>query len=250
MSGEAEGDEEAFNYSEAKSIIGDDSIKLTQFQETKLAPFDSGRIHFCNNWLSNSVGEPDGNDLFDYLFENLPWQTQSIRMFGREIKQPRLICSLSVDPSSIQYSYSGQRQQAHDMTRFPRIMELKRLIELQFKQEPLSQLGQFELFNYALCNLYRDGKDYMGYHTDNERELGEDPVIVSLSIGATRDFHVKPRKLRSSPVTIDSCIHKFQLTNGSLLVMSGSMQRYWQHSLPARSKISEPRINITFRVIK
>jgi alkylated DNA repair dioxygenase AlkB len=103
------------------------------------------------------------------------------------------------------------------------------------------------VFNSALANLYRDGNDSMGWHSDDERELGIEPVIASISLGAKRDFHLR-RKNRGTGRS-GGCARSISLPHGGLLLMSGTSQRDWQHALPKRRRISEPRINLTFRLI-
>jgi len=97
-------------------------------------------------------------------------------------------------------------------------------------------------FNSALLNLYRDGCDHLSWHCDNERELGSSPVIASVSFGATRDFIIRRIDDHSKKLSIP-------LAHGSVLVMKGDMQRYWEHSVPKRKKVSKARINVTFRKI-
>jgi alkylated DNA repair dioxygenase AlkB len=98
-------------------------------------------------------------------------------------------------------------------------------------------------FNSVLLNLYRDGADSMGWHSDDEPELGERPVIASLSLGATRRFRLRHRRRKElEPVAID-------LENGSLLIMEGDTQRFWKHQVPKTRRAAEPRVNLTFRNI-
>jgi len=98
-------------------------------------------------------------------------------------------------------------------------------------------------FNSVLLNLYRDGFDSMGWHSDDEPELGERPVIASLSLGATRRFRLRHRRRKDlEPVVID-------LENGSLLIMEGDTQRFWKHQISKSKRVSEPRVNLTFRNI-
>jgi len=113
--------------------------------------------------------------------------------------------------------------------------ELKKLNDL------LSETTH-EKFTHCLANLYRDGNDSMGWHADNEKELGKDPVIASLSIGGPRKFqlkHIKNPQLK----------HSLFLDHGSLLIMKGKTQEFWKHQLPKSKKITESRINLTFRTI-
>jgi alkylated DNA repair dioxygenase AlkB len=132
------------------------------------------------------------------------------------------------DPQA-SYRYSGI---AHTpLPWLPLLAELKIQIELQSKQS----------FNSVLCNLYRSGQDSMGWHADKEPELGNNPYIASLSFGAARLFKFRHLKTKD---TVDVI-----LENGSLLLMGGELQYHWRHSLPKTTKVSEPRINLTFRKI-
>jgi alkylated DNA repair dioxygenase AlkB len=99
-------------------------------------------------------------------------------------------------------------------------------------------------FNSVLLNLYRNGVDSMGWHSDDERELGERPVIASVSLGATRRFRLRHKKRTDvEPVVVD-------LEHGSLLIMRGETQRFWKHQLPKTRKVSESRLNLTFRSVR
>jgi alkylated DNA repair dioxygenase AlkB len=111
------------------------------------------------------------------------------------------------------------------------------LIELKIKIE---EILPGKSFNSVLLNLYRDGNDKMGWHSDNEKELGSNPCIASLSFGATRYFDLKHKKDKTKRF-------RFELSSGMLLVMSGSLQDYWLHQVPQQKKVKEPRINLTFR---
>ena len=97
-------------------------------------------------------------------------------------------------------------------------------------------------FNAVLLNLYRDGKDSNGWHADNEKELGKNPVIASISLGEERFFHLKHRTQKEQRL-------KIALKHGSLLIMGGEMQHYWLHQIPKTAKKIAPRINLTFRNI-
>lgn len=100
-------------------------------------------------------------------------------------------------------------------------------------------------FNSVLANLYRDGHDSMGWHSDNEPELGDEPAIASISLGAERDFLIRNCDRRAAAEK-----HVIPLTHGSLLLMQGKSQQDWQHALPKRRKVLAPRINLTFRLIQ
>lgn len=167
-------------------------------------------------------------EVFSNLSLGLDWRQLPVRMFGRSIPQPRLT-DFRADPG-IRYRYSGltldARPWSDDLSRIRRIVE--------------HRAGC--CFNSVLCNFYRDGRDYMGWHADNEPELGREPVIASVSFGARRRFVLKRRSGGGERV-------EFELEPGSLLVMRGDIQEHWLHQLPRALRVSEGRINLTFRNI-
>lgn len=162
------------------------------------------------------------------LLATVPWKVHRIRMFGREVDSPRLSCWIG-DPDAA-YTYSGTRfkPQAWPDSLQPLRTRLQRELAVDF--------------NSVLANLYRDGRDRMGWHGDNERELGARPVIASVSLGAARRFVLKRRDDPSIKLALD-------LPHGSLLVMAGNTQRHYRHALPATAKPIGARINLTFRRI-
>lgn len=143
--------------------------------------------------------------------------------------QPRLTALYGDADKS--YGYSGIVMQPNVWTR-----ELK---EIKLAVEKKSG----HTFSVALLNLYRDGNDSMGWHRDNEKELGKDPVIASVNFGAKRRFQLREYITKSNLRNLD-------LTQGSLLVMQGESQHHWEHRVPKTSRFTEPRINITFRLLK
>jgi alkylated DNA repair dioxygenase AlkB len=147
-------------------------------------------------------------------------------MFGRWVDSPRLSCWIG-DPDA-RYRYSGQTFEPHP---WPQVL-------LPLRVRLRKELGID--FNSVLANLYRDGRDAMGWHSDDEPELGAEPVIASVSLGAARRFVLR----RRDDHTVRNA---FLLEPGSLLVMRGSSQRDWQHALPRTAKPVGPRINLTFR---
>ena len=149
-------------------------------------------------------------------------------MFGRTVRVPRLVCWYG-NRNAI-YRYSGVEHIPHPWT--------KSLSELKTRIETFTQ----RTFNSVLGNLYRNGYDSMGWHSDDEKELGPNPFIASISLGSTRLFKVRHK---SSKEQI-----KLLLPHGSLLTMSGPFQHHWQHSIPKTSAPIAPRINLTFRDIK
>jgi alkylated DNA repair dioxygenase AlkB len=146
-------------------------------------------------------------------------------MFGRVLLQPRLLCWYG-DAS---YTYSKLTLPA---TPWPAWL-------LPLKQQVEQAVGAS--FNGVLLNYYRDGQDSMGWHSDDEPELGRDPLIASVSLGATRRFTLKHK--------LQPLKHEVSLTTGSLLVMAGHMQHYWLHALPKMARVQDGRINLTFRQI-
>lgn len=169
----------------------------------------------------------EADALFATLRVTLPWQVHRVRLFGREHPAPRLSCWMGDAGAS--YRYSGVR---HEPAPWPdALAALRERLRLELGAP----------FNSVLANLYRDGRDAMGWHADDERELGPAPVIASLSLGATRRF-----ALRHRPSGLK---HAIELTHGSLLVMAGATQRRWQHALPRSVRQVGERINLTFRVV-
>ncbi|WP_221796902.1 alpha-ketoglutarate-dependent dioxygenase AlkB family protein [Oceanobacter mangrovi] len=166
------------------------------------------------------------DQLLRQLLTELPWHSDTITVYGKQHVIPRLQCWLG-DPG-LSYCYSGKTLSTQPW--HPLLQQLNQALN--------QKLGLNN--NSVLCNLYRDGQDVMGWHSDNEPELGAEPVIVSVSLGAIRDFALR----RRGHSRMDC---KLPLPHGSVLVMQAGMQRSWQHSLPRRAGISQPRINLTFR---
>jgi len=162
------------------------------------------------------------------LIEETQWHQPEILMFGRRKKSPRLAAWYG-DENAF-YTYSGVTNSPLLWT--PALSELKNLLQ---------QVVQHE-FNSVLINLYRDGNDAMGWHSDDEPELGDQPVIASVSLGASRSFLFRHKNAeKGAPST------KLQLHHGSLLTMSGNTQQYWQHSVSRTKKPITQRVNLTFR---
>ena len=173
----------------------------------------------------------DADRLFCALRDGIDWQQPQLKVFGQWHPTPRLVAF--VGDEGVSYRYSAQRHQALP---WPDVLcAVRRQLRLDFDLD----------FNSALLNYYRDGDDSMGWHSDDEPELGAAPAIASLSLGDSRDFRFRPfpgRHQAGSPT------HTVTLENGSLLLMLPPTQEFWQHSLPRRARRG-PRINITFRNI-
>ena len=166
---------------------------------------------------------------FEILNRETPWQQDDIKLFGKTYPQPRLTALYGNNEQS--YSYSGIKM-------IPKALS-KTLNEIKLRVEKVSKAE----FTTVLLNLYRDGNDSNGWHSDDEKELGNNPFIASVSFGTNRMFHLKHKQDKNL-----RC--KLLLENGSLLLMKGATQHNWQHQLPKSKKIKEPRINLTFRVLK
>ena len=183
-----------------------------------------GKLTFLPRFLSND----DADALYDTLFAQCQWRQEVIHVYGKDHPIPRLQTWLGREP--IAYTYSGKTFVSDVWP--PAIQTLA---------EKISTRAGIR-FNSVLGNLYRNGQDSMGWHSDDEAELGEQPVIASLSLGATRDFALRERGATRQH-------SKIALSHGSLLIMHAGMQQHWQHSVPKRQGVMMPRINLTFRHI-
>jgi alkylated DNA repair dioxygenase AlkB len=169
----------------------------------------------------------DAQDLFEKLKLRIQWEERSIRMFGKWVKQPRLTALYG--DSGASYTYSG-------LTLTP-LPWTKELLEIRSRVEEFCQKD----FNAVLLNFYRNGSDYMGWHADNEKELGPNPFIASLSLGVARKFQLKHKKEKTR-MEID-------LAPGSLIIMKENLQEHWLHRIASTKNESAERINLTFRKI-
>ncbi|MBC7385053.1 MAG: alpha-ketoglutarate-dependent dioxygenase AlkB [Cryobacterium sp.] len=179
-------------------------------------------------YFPNLFDAPECDQLFTFLQTEVPWVQEPIRLFGKTVMQPRLTALCGDYGAS--YRYSGI-----EMIASPWNDALEQI------RDRLESISRTE-FNVILLNLYRDEKDSMGWHSDDEKELGMDPIIASVSFGATRRFHFRHRSEKSLKTFID-------LENGSLLLMRGATQAAWQHSIPKETKSRGLRLNLTFRTL-
>ncbi len=168
-------------------------------------------------------------DIYLENFRNtIPWQQDEIKIFGKTHPQPRLTALFATNDKPYRYS---------NITMTPKQFT----VELSQIKRDIDKTCQHE-FTTVLLNLYRNGNDSNGWHADNEKVLGTNPIIASLSLGATRAFHFKHR-------TINEEKHKLNLEHGSLLIMRGEMQHFWLHQIPKTKKPIKERINLTFRTL-
>lgn len=179
-------------------------------------------------YYPNFFSEIEANVLFQQLLTEIPWQQDDITIFGKTYKQPRLTAFFGNEGKP--YSYSN-------ITMLPHVWN-ELLLKIKSKVEKTTGHS----FSSVLLNLYRDGKDSNGWHADNEKELGQNPVIASVSFGEQRIFQLKHNTLKDQKQNI-------VLENGSLLLMKGTTQHYWKHQIPKTSKPIKQRINLTFRTI-
>ena len=175
------------------------------------------------------LDEQESDRLLTQMTETIDWRQDWITIYGRSMPQPRLTAWYG-DPGK-SYTYSGITMHPSPWTRT--------LLDLKTKAEAVSGV----VFNSVLLNLYRDGNDSMGWHSDDEPELGQNPVIGSVSLGGTRRFMLRHRAEKGLK-------HQLELTSGSFLLMQGTTQHYWQHQNPKAKRLVPPRINLTFRVIR
>jgi len=199
-------------------FLNNDKIK------SGLTKIENGEYLFFPDFFSKSE-----SDLFlQKLKGEIEWKQESMNMYGKQVDFPRLTAWYGDNDKP--YSFSG-------ITLQPKIWT-KELLEIKDKIEPLSNVQ----FNSVLLNRYRSGNDSISWHTDAEKELGPNPVIASVNFGATRKFQLRHIKTKEKI--------EIELTHGSLLIMQGELQHFWQHQVPKTSKVVTERINLTFRVIK
>jgi alkylated DNA repair dioxygenase AlkB len=171
----------------------------------------------------------EADRLFLELLNGVEWRHDAIQVYGRQIPLPRLTAWFGDEGAS--YTYSGIKMNPAPWT--PALLSIKQRIEGVADSS----------FNSVLLNLYRDGRDGVAWHQDNEPELGKNPVIGSVSLGETRTFQLKHKSRK------DLGIVNIDLGHGSFLLMSGPTQHFWRHRLPKTPKVRHPRINLTFRKV-
>ena len=186
----------------------------------ELLPNDGSAVLF-----PHFLSESEADDYFEGLQAKTPWEQNSIRLFGKDVSEPRL--STWHAEAELPYTYSGVPRTPHPWN------------------EPLTALRTAcethigHTFNGALLNLYRTGQDAMGWHSDDEAVNGPNPVIASISLGAERRFDFRHKQTRE--------VISLVLPHGSLLVMSGACQTHWLHRIAKTTRELQPRINVTFR---
>ena len=192
--------------------------------------FEKHLIEHGEYWfMSNFLSEDQAIQQESLLLNTIEWKQEEVYVFGKKYREPRKTAWYG-DESSV-YSYAGKTN--HPLPWTEALFQLKTDIEA---------LLPGASFNSVLLNQYRDGNDKMGWHSDNEKELGKNPIIASLSLGATRFFDLKHKRIKSLK-------KRLELPAGSLLIMCGSTQENWLHQVPQQKRVTSPRINLTFRKI-
>lgn len=179
-------------------------------------------------YVPNFIDKQQSDDYFKIINTQTNWQQNTITIFGKTHKEPRLTAL---------YGNTNQTYGYANIILHPKPFT-DTLYDIKTKVETLSN----NKFNTLLINLYRNGNDSNGWHADNEKELGKNPVIASVSFGEERPFHFKHRTLKQHR-------HKLLLQHGSLLLMKGEMQHYWLHQIAKTKKDIKARINLTFRTL-
>jgi len=194
-------------------LLGESSIKL-----------GDGELLFVPDFFSGA----ESKVYFEELLEQIAWKQDRIKMFGKELPIPRLQAWYGNADKS--YTYSGIKMSPLAWT--PSLLEIKKRIATVCKTD----------FTSVLLNRYRGGQDSMGWHSDDEKELGVNPVIASVNFGASRNFQMRRKDDHKQKRSLE-------LSNGSLLIMKGTTQHFWQHQIPKTAKTVGERINLTFRKI-
>ena len=182
--------------------------------------------------IDGFFSDAEGDELMAQLCAEAHWRDEHLQMFGKRLRSPRRVCWYG--DAGVGYVYSGELHCADGW--LPALEKIKTRLANALA----------EPFNFVLLNYYRDEKDSMGWHSDNEPELGPRPVIASLSMGATRTFRIRPAHKTPGVRRISQTL---ELQHGSLLIMRGQSQQNYQHALPKSTKACGSRLNLTFRQI-
>ena len=201
---------------------------------------DHFRVHYKPDFLDKKTADKYFAILEDKL-EYMTKEQSKVTVYGKQYEIPRK--QMAYGNSNINYKFSGVTVPAKDWNDKDDIVcrvlkNIKGQVELFTGQK----------FNFVLINRYATGEDHIGFHSDDEKELGENPSIVGVTLGAERDFQFRPKK-DFYPQVIDSHF-EMVLHHGSIVVMNNPTNKYWQHAVPKRSAIKKPRISLTFRHIQ
>ena len=195
---------------------------FNQSQIANLLPYD-GEVNYCGKIIDPALSA----QYLEYLLNDIAWKHDEAKIMGKHIITKRKVAWYGDD--NFDYTYSNTTKQALPWTN--ELIELKNIVEATTKTA----------FNSCLLNLYHNGSEGMAYHSDDEKSLGKNTVIGSLSFGAERKFLFKHKHTKQGTSIV--------LEHGSLLVMKGATQTNWMHRLPPTTKVNRPRVNLTFRTI-
>jgi len=205
--------------------IDNNSQNFTSLNFEKLS-LSNAEITFYPHFFSRE----ESDDFLEKLMNTIKWQRDYISLYGRQIPIPRQTAWYGDEDRSYTYSRIRMLPKAWNDT----LLKIKQRVENVTKIQ----------YNSVLVNLYRDGKDGVAWHSDDEPELGDTPIIGSVSFGGERRFMLKPKNKTLQEK------HEILLNHGSFLLMTGTTQKHWLHQIPKTSKKVEQRINLTFRIIK
>jgi alkylated DNA repair dioxygenase AlkB len=179
------------------------------------------------NYYGKVLASKEADHYFNSLMQNILWENDEVIIFGKHIITKRKVAWYG--DSDCSYTYSNTTKQALAWTK-----------ELSYLKQIVEELAETK-FNSCLLNLYHNGNEGMGWHSDDEKSLGKNNTIASLSFGAERNFSFKHKHSKQ--------IVSLVLEHGSLLIMKDATQTNWLHSLPKSKSVTQPRINLTFRTI-
>jgi len=201
--------------------------QIEEYEDRKfeIISLKDGEVWYMKHFLKQN----EADYYFKILKETIHWKQEEKLYYGNWYPVPRETAWYG--NSGARYFYSGKSYNPEQWTK--ELMNLKMEIESFLPEQD---------FNSVLLNLYRNGNDKVSWHADDEKELGVNATIASLSLGAARRFDLKHKQ-------IPGLQRKFELTSGSLLIMRGELQHHWLHQVPAQKKVLQPRINLTFRKI-
>jgi alkylated DNA repair dioxygenase AlkB len=202
------------------TLFGDTEIFSSGTSGKRIFNLPDAELMLYDNFISKS----DSDEYYRIFLETTPWREYEMPMYDKVVTAPRMICWYQDNPESAAGENLGLT---------PELMKIRQLVEIETNEH----------FNAVLLNLYRDGNDGVAWHSDKEGKTGKNPIIASVTFGETRMFRLRHKSKEIPQVEIP-------LHHGSLLVMSGTTNSYWQHQIPKTARKILPRINLTFRQVK
>jgi alkylated DNA repair dioxygenase AlkB len=203
---------------------------FNQNEKPKAREFERHLLLDGEVWfMPNFIPADKTKEYYKTILQTINWQQEQIKMYGKTYDVPRKTAWYGYE--GLNYSYSGIKCNPDPWTK--ELLEIKKVIE---------HFVPNHYFNSVLLNQYRDGNDKVSWHADDEKGLGINPTIASVSLGATRRFDLKHKEDPAQKLQLE-------LPSGSLVVMTGSLQHHWLHQIPVQKRVKEPRINLTFRMI-